>query len=291
MRALMTGFTPKSYTGIVPPESRGIKDLSTTLPHALRAIGYEVFYLKDVPESDIAPQDTVFVKLWDLFDVRYNVANELLAKLTQCNLNKVILVSDHHDVRPALKSLEKVATRGYIAKKLLYQYHRGKVMENRFRHSGSKINHFDPSVFIMPDFKLKLPLIPTDFPNWILGSLTYTMTEGELPCSRPVIQVDTMTSMELARTIMLNRLYIMPEHSHVAFDWWRPNYLMGIMNGAAAYASPRDQLGLFNNVFTPRFIENNLEVVAREQRSQLMDKIVTEHAFLEQLDNYLLGLK
>jgi len=298
MRFLTTGFTTKTWTQEINPESRGIKDLSLVLPEALIEMEHEVYSFKDMPEAQITKEDIIFVKLWDCFDAKYALhMPELIKKLSSFNVNteNIILISDHHDVRPALKSLERLAKISYMGKKLLKVYMQGKVLENRFQLQSGAVNYnnpsLDPSMYVIEDFyKSTLGQVDLDFKHWVYGSLTYVQPNNFINNYETNLEIDVHTelsSLQLSKEIARNRLYIMPEHSHNTSSWWRPNYLMGIAGKAAVYASKRDQYALFGSYFPMKFIENNINDVQHWQNDKLLKLLQSKENFRNSLNKYL----
>lgn len=284
----MTGFTTKSWLGKIPEESRGIMDLTTVLPHAFKDIGVQVEYLKDanfeyLKDSIDVTNTLCFVKLWDINDKVYaQHAKELLDRLEWIDENKIYLIEDHHDGRPAFESLNWCCHPSAI--KLVNVYKKGRVLRNVYK--PKKYLEFDPSPYCYNRANFLSGETPKLERAWVYASLSAPMQTSE-KLTLPILTFTDLKEYELTAKIRAHGLVYMNEYPHTNPLWWRIRYLMAAFNGAAVYASSRDQRALYGFYIPPNVMEENPQEVAELQKRVFLKDIWSKQDFCKKLETIL----
>jgi hypothetical protein len=277
MRALITGFTTKSYTGYVGPGSRGIRDLTSVLPKVLDEIEVDFNHGQDL--DNIENYDVVFIKVWDVLDEMYSIhVKDHVEELKAVDLSKVILISDHWNEKPAFNSMYKA---GGFLKELAQLQHTNKVIRNLYRPQNE--NEIDPSIYCDVQTNSKF-----QSPRWIHGSLSFDKHSQFSPhLSYPVDHYSELTERELCNKIAKHGLVFANEYPSGNARWWRIRYYMAAMNSAAVLASERDQQAIYGFYVSPDIIERYREQVASLQAAALLDAIEPKSSIQRKVLNLL----
>lgn len=276
MKAIVTGFTTKSYMGYAGPGSHQIKDLTTVLPDILADINVKCMSIPDYTRKHLLEADVVFVKIWNVFDEIYaKHAPSLIDFLEDVDLNKIILISDHWNPLPAYNSFHKI---GGVLKELAMFQHTENELINVYKPDAP--NQIDPSVYcdVTSDE-------PFQSPRWIHGSLDYSRPPDNF--AYPVDYYSSLTENELCGKIKKHGLVYANEYPGTTPLWWRIRYYMAAINRAAVYASERDQRAIYGFYIEPKDIERYRKEVARLQSSVLLDNIEPESSIQRKVLNLI----
>ncbi len=283
MKVLLTGYTTKSFNGFVNQESRGIMDLTTIMPMVLRDIGIKPDYVHHA-KTDINKYDAVFVKIWNLYDHHYSSHADRLTHYLQRikNMSKVILISDHHDPRPAIDSF--MSNSKFLRE--LISAPTVKVMNNRY-YPGDNMYTIDPSAYCNMNTVTKFK----GTPSWVFGSLS-----GDPPVNvefeYPLLKVGIERFTTIKETALLDQvarhgLVIANEYPHADPLWWRIRYLMAANTGAAVWSSRRDSTAIYGNYWDPLEIIEDRVRIAQQQAECLLDGLESKTKIRKKVKNIL----
>lgn len=267
MKVLLTGFTPKSFTGVTSPESHGIMDLNTILPLVLHDLGVAYEFVPNIQINTISQFDRVFIKVWNLDDMIslpfFSMLSELLKGV---DINKVILISDHHDPNPAFDSMKRYG--GLFGELALLRYTRQTISN---LYCPKELNHIDPSAYI-PEGHLIFEWKKNKAQAWVIGNL---MNEAlDVPVfDYPAHVFNDLKETDLLKKIADHGMTYIPEHPKASPYWWRIRYYAAALNGAAVLASERDMKALYGFYLPAHVIEQERTHVARLQGSIFLEKI------------------